>query len=342
MPDQPTLRSLAAELGVHHTTVARALQDSLKVSAALRERAQHLAAERGYKPDPLLSALSRYRRKDHKTSYQGVIAWLNNYPQVKEMYQWGNALEYFQGAKTQASKLGYDLQEFWLHDPALAGERFNRVLRTRGVNGVIFAPMSSPGTKLKIDLRALSAVALGTSMQSPLLHMVTTDGYRALKTIFLNLKALGYRRIGFLWHRQFEQRSLEVGLGGYATEWLKCDSSERVEPLYFEDNLQKLAFQTWLQDQRPDVVISQYPPVEDLLTELGLRVPHDIGLCFAAVTARDLHRSGVIYPAEEVGAIAMRQLASLIQNREQGVPTLVNRILIEGTWNSGTTTRSLT
>jgi len=69
-----TLAELAGRMGLAKSTVSRALSGTGRVSAATRERVRREAERLGYQPDPLLSAFSRYRRKN--TTFRGAVVAL--------------------------------------------------------------------------------------------------------------------------------------------------------------------------------------------------------------------------------------------------------------------------
>ena len=55
-----TLAAIAAQAGVHVTTVSLALRNSPRLPIATRDRIRKLADELGYAPDPMLQALVAY------------------------------------------------------------------------------------------------------------------------------------------------------------------------------------------------------------------------------------------------------------------------------------------
>ena len=57
-----TLKDVAREAEVHISTAWRALSNEAYVSAEKRTRIREIAKRLGYAPDPMLSALSSYRR----------------------------------------------------------------------------------------------------------------------------------------------------------------------------------------------------------------------------------------------------------------------------------------
>jgi transcriptional regulator with XRE-family HTH domain len=73
-----TIRDIAARTGVSHVTVSYALRGMSRVSMALRERICDEARKMGYRPDPMLRALSTYRRAQHgETRIQSALGWLS-------------------------------------------------------------------------------------------------------------------------------------------------------------------------------------------------------------------------------------------------------------------------
>ncbi len=71
-------KNVAEVAGFHVTTVSLALKNSPRLPPETREKIQRVARELGYQPDPMLSALTIYRRKVHKPYFQGTLAWLDN------------------------------------------------------------------------------------------------------------------------------------------------------------------------------------------------------------------------------------------------------------------------
>ncbi|HBR92692.1 MAG TPA: LacI family transcriptional regulator, partial [Opitutae bacterium] len=57
-----------------------ALKGSSIVSEATRAHVREIAEKIGYVPDPMLSALAKYRSPDKKQSYQGTLAWISASP----------------------------------------------------------------------------------------------------------------------------------------------------------------------------------------------------------------------------------------------------------------------
>ena len=62
---RPTMKDVAALVGVHQTTVSLALRDHPGIPVATREKIREAAARIGYRPDPALDAFNFYRLSNH-------------------------------------------------------------------------------------------------------------------------------------------------------------------------------------------------------------------------------------------------------------------------------------
>ena len=129
---------MAAKAEVHHTTASRALKNDPRVCAETLAKIQALAAEMGYMPDPMLSALNAYRHASRPSQYHGTVAWVTNSP-TRDGWRssWGSGRKscyqlYYLGAEEQLARHGYKLEEFWLHEPHMTARRFSQVLLTGG------------------------------------------------------------------------------------------------------------------------------------------------------------------------------------------------------------------
>ena len=61
LKNRVTQQDVALRAGVHRTAVSLALKKHPSIPAETRERIEAVAAEMGYVPDPMLSALAAYR-----------------------------------------------------------------------------------------------------------------------------------------------------------------------------------------------------------------------------------------------------------------------------------------
>src|SRR6266850_4362787 len=111
-----TLSDVARRLNVSHTTVSRALRNDRQISKSLCQRVQRTAAEMGYRPDAMLSALAHYRRGKMAPLITAEIAWINHWPDPKKLRRVHEFDLYWQGAAAEADRWGHRLEEFCLDE----------------------------------------------------------------------------------------------------------------------------------------------------------------------------------------------------------------------------------
>ena len=331
-----TLRDIAQAAGIHCGTVSRALKDNPLVAVETRERVQRIAKEMGYVPDPMLSALTRYRWKTRTEQYRATIAWVTN-GYSRTDWKCDTFSLYFQGAQERAASLGYTLEEFWLREPGMNWRRNSEVLRARGIAGLILAPQPRVKMRVRLDWRNFSAVAIGYTTFSPHLHIVTNDQFHSMVTVVRNVRARGYRRI-VLWIQRVGDDRIDRGwTGGFLTQQQYWPESERLPILYSGQPLKSL--RDWFERYKPDAILGdEY--IMRTVREIGYRVPEDIGVAsYAALNENASNLCGIDENPKATGAAAVDLLVGMMNRGERGVPEIHRRILVEGTWLEGTTLR---
>jgi len=253
---RPSLRQLARELGLSATTVSWALRGRAGVSAAAAKRIQAHARQRGYYPDPELSRLSRLMREGRDPGFRPTLAFVNAYPQrdraVREPYFAG----LWQGARDEAARLGFRLEQYWLAEPGLTSRRLADILAARGIRGVLLPPVPE-GVRLdEAGWERFAAVALTDAPAMAGRPRVAPDNAGAVRRALTEVTRLGYRRPGLVLQPDLDRRTQgehsgaflrtmhERGLGG---ELLLVD----------EPDAQRLA--EWWSATDPDVVIFPHP-----------------------------------------------------------------------------------
>ncbi|HEY8966860.1 MAG TPA: hypothetical protein VIM58_10475, partial [Candidatus Methylacidiphilales bacterium] len=95
-------------------------------------------------------------------------------------------------------------------------------------------------------------------------------------------------------------------------------------------------FAAWLREHKPDAILSGAPATRDLLRNVGMEAPRDIGL--AAMNINDGSADAGINPQmETIGQVAVRTLISLVRMRKKGFPPYGITSMIDGQWVDGAT-----
>jgi LacI family transcriptional regulator len=339
MDQRVSLRDIARRAGVHFTTVGLALRNDPRVTAVTAARIRAVAAELGYTPDAMLSALSSYRHRQ-SPRFAGTLACLTTYT-PEQLRDNITEQQLIAGATAQARGQGFTLESFQLNAPGMTGERLSKLLRARGIQGVMFSPrLPLPGPVPDLAWEHFSAAAVGYSITNLRLHRACIHHAHNIRLALKTLRARGYRRIGLVLPYEVFERSLGIVPGAYLAEQYLFPPEDRVEPLITEQ-VTKATLGHWLHTQRIDCVILSAYPLEMLawIRELGYDVPGDLGVCMAQRMSRTEDIAGIDNQMDLLGDAAASLVISLLQHNERGLPVYPRTITVEGRWVDRPTVR---
>jgi LacI family transcriptional regulator/LacI family repressor for deo operon, udp, cdd, tsx, nupC, and nupG len=337
---RPTQKTIATMAGVHTSTVCLALKNHPTIPAATCERIQKIAAEIGYQPDPMLSALAAYRTTLRPAAFHGQLAWLS---MSNARFDWRKVpvyAAYMQGAAKQAEHHGYTLEDFNLGERGMTLSRLAGIMQARGVRGILVCPMPAAHTVLDFPWANFSAVSLGHTLDRPALNLVAANHHQSLRLIFRQLTELGYERIGLALPGDLNARVGDHYLAAYLVDQRGVPASRRLAP-YLEMPPSKAGFAAWLKKTRPDALITTNYIFPDYLKELGVKVPADLGVAVVFKRVAGDNFAGIDQNVRRTGEVAMDVLVSMIQRNETGVPSNPLQTQVEGHWVQGETVRAV-
>jgi LacI family transcriptional regulator len=339
-----SLRSIAEHLGVSVMTVSRALRARPEVAADTREKITLAAEKLGYRPDARMKELMAHIRSSDRPALSGTLAYLRGCAAAGQPTQnvETNRL-HLAGAKRRAEAAGYRLFVADLPFDGSHDARLHRVLRARGVGGVIIYPPEGLGLNLTFDTSGYSTVALGTTIATPAIHRVTGNERSAMLVCLREARLRGYRRPGlvmdrladlntdhewlpaFLTHQHFLPRSSVVPVCTYR-DWTETPQREVI---------------AWYRRHKPDIVLSTDADTLRWLRASGVSIPGDCGfmqLCLPEPVRR-ASPAGTVQNSEAVGALLVDKLIAQILRGEKGLPSLVVDSFVEASWVEGGTVR---
>ena len=324
------IKDVAKRAGVHAATVSRALREDALIRPEVRARIQALADEMGYRPDPHMRALAKYRAKGRAVDFRGLLAWVTNEVKRDSWRHYEKAV-YFDGAKRRAGELGYDLEHLWANESGMTPERLREILSARGVRGVLLPPPAPDIPRVELSWDGLAVVSFGCSRMEPRLHSIHCHHYRAMELLLAELRALGYRRPGLALGRSVNASVDEAWSAAYLN-FVHMMPGRMPKPL-IDDGWGARELLAWREAQRVDVVVSERIAVLEWLRAGGVDVP---GECGFALTGR--HRghvlcAGIDENSAVIGMTAVELLTSLVERGEFGVPKNPQNVLIEGFWS---------
>lgn len=344
------MAEIASQAGVHVTTVSLALRNHPSLPATTRERLQALARELGYQRDPALQALIAYRRKSRPRKEAPPLAYITNW---WTRFGWKQAAahgEFFAGAESKAHELGYALEHFWLGEPKLTHQRMSDILSARGITGVIIASHKyEVDAALRFDWPRFSAVKIDFFPHEPTLHNVTNDQRAIVRVAMRRVIAAGYRRIGFVIQRGWDDGVDLAWSAGFLAEQLALRHDDRI-PIFFSPNppgpdpavegnttllVARELFEKWYRRHRPEVLISYGPFVRPHLEAMGVTVPGEVAFVDILLQELDGSTAGVRQNSQRVGEVAVEILAGQLQQHTFGIPKYPTATMVEGTWFDG-------
>jgi DNA-binding LacI/PurR family transcriptional regulator len=332
-----SLRDVARDVGVSHVTVSLALRGDPRVSVNRRVEIEAAALRLGYRPDPMLSSLSAYRRSKRPVTICSTVAWLNQWADPGELHRLHEFEAYWTGARDAAEKLGYRLEEFKIRRD-LSSDRLQKILEARSVHGILIPPHRSDLSLPNFDWSRFSLVRLGVSVKEPRTHVVTSDQMSCVGMAFERVHERGYQRIGYVSSRRFDRNTGGNFRAGYlSSQDALLPLRKHLPPLFLEEEstaADARQLRAWLKLSKPDAIITTLSALRGLLDRIGCKIPDDVAVCATSVFDGNFD-SGIDQNSSEVGYVAMRTLASLIHQNERGIPRYCRRILVEPRWVDG-------
>ncbi len=334
-----SMRDVAKAVGVSVSAVSLALKNSPRVSENMRQKIQAAIQEMGYQPDPMLAALCHYRRSRSSSPISSELAWINCWPDPKQLRSYREFDFYWQGAFEEARRCGFRLEEFCLKEFE-SFSRLEKILRARNICGILIPPRRALGLDWgDFHWDDFCIVRFGHSVAHPRAHLVTSDQLTDGMIAFENIWNKGYRRIAYVTTRDTACVGTRFS-AGFLLGQLKVQAGAQLQPLLLSDEKNPVQDQkqlaSWLRKARPDAIFTDISYLPGLLAKCGYHVPKDIGLAVTSVLDGNA-RAGIDQNSKEIGKAAIQLLISLINHNERGIPEICRELLIEGRWTDGDT-----
>lgn len=320
-----TIADVARRAGVSRTAVSYALREDPNIAAETRAKIRKVADAMGYRPDPVLAKLMTHLHAGRGgRRYAGKLALLNVH-ENRDFWKTTAALRDFRrSAEVRAIELGYETEEFWLHEPGRSPRRLAQMLVARGIRGLLVGSTGRQGSTVEFPWAKFAAVTVGYSVETPALHRVVTHHYRNTRLALRKVIEAGYVKIGFIADRSAEDAMEDLHLAAFLAYQQGVAAKERVPPLLVTredaDGVRR-----WFDAYKPEVVLTTSPDVAELRVPWVKLLLWDEGDAVAGV------RPGY----ERLGAAAVNLLAGQLQHDEFGVPEDVKIVQVEGRWCDG-------
>jgi DNA-binding LacI/PurR family transcriptional regulator len=333
----PTLRSLAASLGLSRTTVSDALRGSPRVDPATAQRVKKAARDAGYRRNPLAGALMSELRRSRGTTFRGVLAAVDlNEPDVPVSTRYHRELVL--GAETRATELGFKVEKFSANREGLSVHRLDSILQSRGIHGVILLPAWDEPDLSKLDWTQYAGIYTDYMIERPALHSVCSDHYRSLIAALQRLAALGYRRPGIFLVKHHDDRLQRRWEAAFRVFLESHSEIERVPPLISE-TVTREGFTTWFKRYKPDVVLGHNTEAMDWMEGAGAKLPDSHGFVCLNIHTTPRPCAGLDLQPRILGARGAELLIAQLQRNETGIPDWPVTTTLPARWVDGPSVR---
>lgn len=343
-PNRVTLKDVAQSLGVSMATVSLAMRDDRRIPETRRIQVKEAAARLGYLANPAATMLARFKRASTVKPVHAALAWINAWPDPRQLRRWLDFELYWQGATKAAQKFGYRLEEFLVNEN-ISPRRLQQILLARNIRGILIPPhgkyFDTAGSFVdwsNFEWDQFSVVRFGHSIDLPV-HSVTSDQTANGMMAFNKILERGYRRIAFV-GRMHQGRFFGAGF-----LWVQSRLPQELRlpmflfPDQYDENDAKLQkdVTSWLRKTKPEAIFHDVPAFPRMLRKAGYRVPEDIGLATTTVLepSEPAIDAGLDQNSEEIGRVGVLVVLSQINDNARGLPPISRQILVQGRWVDG-------
>jgi LacI family transcriptional regulator len=339
---RPSMADVARAAGVSKNAVSLALRHDPQISLATRERIEEAARALGYQYHPVVGELMARLRQSQHGGAKATLALINANTDAEALQRHPTVPTYVEGCQRRARALGYGLDHFWLHHEKLRGKSLLRILRTRGIRGVLLVGLMKtnrlPEHILPV-LEAFPCVVTGVRTRKPALSFACVDHHMLSLRAFEQAIAMGYRRPGLVLDQTIDDLVDGRFSAGYMIGQQALPAPRRLSPFYrvSEAREDPGLFRAWLERERPDMIFTLYNVVRDWVGALGLRVPEDVGLAQLEWRRNRPEWAGMDQHNDLCGEAAVDMLVGMIHRGEGGIPNFPRATLMGSTWIEGQT-----
>ena len=333
---RPTTRTIARKAGVSHATVSLSLRNHPSIPAATRVRVKKIAADLGYRPNALVTALMRQVRSNRQVAPHETIAFLTA-DHSRDLWKEDlGFIKFLTGARERAESLGLQARDVLAR--ALRPRRLRaacKVLEARGIRGAVIGPLPVQQERLDFAWTHFAVSAIGFSFEQVQFHRACHHQVNGMLLLYNRLYDLGYRRIGFAIMSLDLVRVRHYYLSGYLTGQKLSGERRPLPPLIVSDETRLPELLTWYRKHQPDVIISIGWKIHRFLLASDIRVPRDVGFANLSLDGKYNNITGIDQQSPLLGATAVDLVIDQLFRNEYGVPESPKMVLLDGEWVPG-------
>ncbi len=340
MSSNPTIRTIAAELGLSRATVSDALRGSSRVKSATAERVRAAAVRAGYQHNPLTGAVMSELRRAKSQSTRGVLAVLELVPPDQPRHGARYSAVLMEGIETRAAKLGFRAERFILGTLGLRPQRLDGILLARGIQGVLVLPALGFPDLAELSWGRYAAVYVDYHIDHPPLHCVCCDHYFSMVALMQTLHLRGYRRPGLIMETAIDSRLHYRWEGAFLALQQTLPNVESV-PILRRDSISGFDFTQWFKQHQPDVVLGHPIEAMDWLRACGAKLGETHGFVCLNSLRTNGECAAIDFQAKLLGTRATELVVGQLLHNEYGVPERASLATIPARLLEGPTLRPM-
>ncbi len=305
-----------------------------------------MAAKLGYRPDPLLSALTRRRWPGGAKPSFVTIAYVHFSGSGRNKS--AGPREEAIAVRARAAELGYNL-DVLDYSSYHTGKKLSDVLVARGVRGVIVQAFTDTKA-LELDWNRFFTVFVGPENDEIHVHNVQADFRATVRVAVQECVARGYRRPGFALMNYLASGTNEPIYAQVLAERSRLEASDGEQPDLFQwspgDPRYVQSLHKWYADNRPDCLIASHPSVYHAFCHPehfgypripAVRIPEDLPMVSLRKdpTVGSMAHTGL--REHEQGVEAVNLIHRHLQHGVVGIPSVPMRMLIPPEFIAGST-----
>jgi DNA-binding LacI/PurR family transcriptional regulator len=334
-----SMQDVARACGVSKNTVSQALRSSPQISEGMRTKITETAKHMGYQKNAVVSELMARLHAGGNRRFQCTLALINANRDRKAFERHPTIPVYVEGCRARAGELGYELDEFWIHEPKVNGDRLCQIFRTRGIQGGLVVGLMDENRlpdSFQPVAREFPLVVTGVRTREPSLSFACVDHHMVALRAFEKVLELGCKRPGLVLDAKIDALVEHRFSAGYEVGQRRLPAARRLKPFFqvSESRVDKSLFHRWLNRERPDAIFSLYHEIGDWVEACGLRVPDDVLMVQYEWRSGTPHWPGMNQHNELAGQAAVDMLIGMLHRSEKGPPPFPQATLIDPTWTA--------
>lgn len=336
-----TMYDVAKSLKISKSAVSLAFANSPRISDSLKKSIFKTAKKLGYKKNNLLSAMMSGIKRGGMSAFSENIALLNGNIEENAFSTHPTLPVYLGAIRSEATKLGYAVNEFWLMDPSLSAKKLATCFRTRGIRGgLILGHNFGISIPHKFDAiwKEFYFVSIGIKMKNPKLEMVSADNYAIARLATSKAIEYGFKRPSLVLDPHIDELVDGTFLAAFLREQSSLPLESRVPPFLENESASgfPIRIADWAKRHKPDVIIHLTDSAGKAMRKVFDKINYKVSYIQLERRSYRADWTGVEQNNDVVGRVAVHRLVDTLRKNTTHMETYEDMVtLIPPTWIGG-------